>query len=627
MAATTYHVPGVYYEPQPRAPEAVPVRTDVVGFIGFDPRVVNGTSASTLTWLPLFPPPSPPAGHAFRVNVASFRLATRKVRGTVPASTDFVLSESAVSIPIANGQSIVYALVAREKAGKLALAAAAGLADTSELEQPPDDAAIQVALGLVPSDWSWLRLFDVTVRRELDAVFVTARPAPEIALTRCDDLRDYLLAFGAPPDDGTLLGPAIRAYFANGGRRCYVATLRRPGFEDTRQLAKVLEDMVGLPGSSELEATGLERLLLVREVVAVDVPDLYALRVDHSSRTIPLPPSQREACFVPCGSIPPKGTATSDDRFPALTPIFESNPPFDGSLAPSDVFLTQAALLSRCVAERWRVLLLLSVPLLPDGGAGPYVPPTADDARAWLLQFDYSVKQSKPGAPSLGDTDEVSCAALYWPWVLTQETVDAPVVAMPPSAYAAGILARRDLSRGPQVSPAAETLREVVGLTQSFGDQVHGDLYDPDVDAAGFAVPSVNVLRAFPGYGIQLWGARTLSTETWLRFLSVRRTLTAIELRMRAALELLVFEPNRPALWLQVTQAAFAVLLPIFESGALRGSRPEEAFYVRCDARVNPPESIALGELIVEVGVAVAAPAEFLVFRVGRREGVIEVLE
>jgi len=211
--------------------------------------------------------------------------------------------------------------------------------------------------------------------------------------------------------------------------------------------------------------------------------------------------------------------------------------------------------------------------------------------------------------------------------VLTQETVDAPVVAMPPSAYAAGILARRDLSRGPQVSPAAETLREVVGLTQSFGDQVHGDLYDPDVDAAGFAVPSVNVLRAFPGYGIQLWGARTLSTETWLRFLSVRRTLTAIELRMRAALELLVFEPNRPALWLQVTQAAFAVLLPIFESGALRGSRPEEAFYVRCDARVNPPESIALGELIVEVGVAVAAPAEFLVFRVGRREGVIEVLE
>ena len=626
MAATTYHVPGVYYEPQPRAPEAVPVRTDVVGFIGFDPRVVNGSTPATLTWAPGFPPPSPPAGHAFRVNVASFRLATRKVRGTVPAATDLVLSQSAVAIPILSGQSIVYALVAREDAGRVVLEVAHGTADASGLEQPPDDAAIKLALGLPPSDWRYLRLFDVTVRRELNAVFVTSRPSAEIALTRCDDFRDYLLAFGPPPDDGTLLGRAVRAYFANGGRRCWVATLRRPGFEDAEELTKVLDDMVGTPGSSELEATGLERLLLVRDVVAVDVPDLYALRVDHAAHTIPLPPSEREACFVPCTSIPPKGTATTDERFPAWTPIFESSPPFKGALPLNDVFRTQASLLARCVAERWRVLLLLSVPLLPDAGAGPYVPPTASDARAWLLQFDASLK-AKPNAPSIGDTDDFSCAALYWPWVMTQETVDAPIVTLPPSAYAAAILARRDLSRGPQVSPAAETLREVVGLTGTFDDKVHGELYDPDIDAAGLAVPSVNVLRAFPGYGIQLWGARTLSTETWLRFLSVRRTLTAIELRMRAALELLVFEPNRPALWLQVTQAAFAVLLPIFESGALRGSRPEEAFYVRCDARVNPPEAIARGELIVEVGVAVAAPAEFIVFRVGRREGVIEVLE
>jgi len=140
-------------------------------------------------------------------------------------------------------------------------------------------------------------------------------------------------------------------------------------------------------------------------------------------------------------------------------------------------------------------------------------------------------------------------------------------------------------------------------------------------------VPAVNVLRPFPGYGIQVWGARTLSTETWLRFLAVRRTLTAIELRMKAALDLLVFEPNTPMLWLRITHIAFGVLMPLFESGALRGERPEEAFYVRCDDSVNPPESVALGRLYVEVGVAVAAPAEFLVFRVGRREGVTEVLE
>jgi hypothetical protein len=623
MTAAQYHVPGVYYEPQPRVVEAALVRTDVVGFIGFDPRVTNGTTPSTLTWLPLFPPPAPPSGHAFRVDVASFQIMVGSVRGTVPFSRDFILSENSAALPIASGQSIIYALVVRELGGVFSLAALAGAATATGGERAPGELAIKAAFGPL----RWARIADVTVRRELDSIFLTSRPAPDLSITRCDDFRDYMLAFGAPADDGTLLGPAIRAFFANGGRRCWVATLRRPGFEDLKELANVVDDMVGLPGSSQIEATGLERLLLVPEVTVVDTPDLYALRIDRRTRSLPLPPSEREACFLPCREFPVRGIAKSNERAPAWQPIFESSPPFDGTASPSQVFLTQARLVARCVLERWRVLLLLSVPRLPDGGSGPYVPPTDRDARAWLLQFDYAVKQSKPGAPSLGDTEDLSCATLYWPWVLYQEQVDTPVLEMAPSAYAAGVIARRDLSRGPQISPANETLRQVVGLTAAVGDDVHGGLYDPEPDAAGLAVPAVNVLRAFPGYGVQVWGARTLSTETWLRFVSVRRTLTAIELRMKAALDLLVFEPNRAALWLQITHTAFAVLLPLFESGALRGSRPEEAFYVRCDGRNNPPEAVDRGELLVEVGVAVAAPAEFIAFRLGRREGVIEVLE
>jgi phage tail sheath protein FI len=169
-------------------------------------------------------------------------------------------------------------------------------------------------------------------------------------------------------------------------------------------------------------------------------------------------------------------------------------------------------------------------------------------------------------------------------------------------------------------------LKQVVALSASFDDVAHGALYSPEPDANG-PVPSLNVLRSFPGFGIQVWGARTLSTERHLRFLSVRRTLTAIELRMKAALDMLVFEPNTPHLWIQITQIAFGVLFPIFESGALRGERPEEAFYIRCDESINPPESSALGQLFIEVGVAIVAPMEFIVFRLGRREGVVEVVE
>jgi phage tail sheath protein FI len=288
----------------------------------------------------------------------------------------------------------------------------------------------------------------------------------------------------------------------------------------------------------------------------------------------------------------------------------------------SDVFRTQQRLLARCIPDRWRVLLLLSVPLMPDAATGRHGPPTSADAAAWVGQFDRLVKEA-----GFAGTEAMACAALYWPWVLSQEQVGAPVREMPPSAGAAGIVARRDLARGPQVSPASETLAQVVGLAAALDDDAHGRLYVPELDDDGLEVPGVNVLRAFPGYGIQVWGARTLSVDPWLRFIAVRRTLTAVELRIKAALDLLVFEPSTPTLWLQITQVAFSVLLPLFESGALRGERPEEAFYVRCDGTLNPPEALAAGQLLVEVGVAVAAPAEFIAFRVGRRDGVVEVLE
>jgi uncharacterized protein len=618
MAVLALHVPGVYYEPQPRAVATPIARTDIAGFIGFDPRVRNGTHGSEITALP--------AGHAFRVDIAAFQLTIGNVRALVPATIDFVLSEGAGS-PIAIGESIVYAVVVRQVSGSFVLAAVAGTPAVSDREQPPTDADVRTVLGVPATDTTWSRISNVTIRRAAAAVFVTAQPTAPLAITVCDDYRDYVLNLGEPPDDGTLLGPAVRTFFANGGRRCWVATLRRPDFDDAAGLTRVRQDMVGVQGSSELLATGLERLLLLPEVTIVDAPDLYATRVDRTTRTIPLPPSEREACFLPCTGIPPKGTATTNTRTPAWAPIFESFPPFDGtSPALNDVFDTQARLLTRCIRERWRVLLVLSVPRLPDGGSGPYIAPTDRDASAWRRQFDLAVKGA-PGAPSLGDTTDLSCAALYWPWVLTQTRVDDPVIEMSPSAHAVAVMARRDLARGPHVSAANETLRDVVGVAAVFGDDIHGALYDPPPDAGGFAVPAVNVVRAFPGYGIQVWGARTLSTDPWLRFLSVRRTLTAIELRLNAALLPLVFEPNTPGLWLHVTQTAFAVLLPLFESGALRGSRPEEAFYVRCDGRVNPPDAVARGELLVEVGVAVAAPAEFIVFRVGRRDGVIEVLE
>jgi phage tail sheath protein FI len=169
------------------------------------------------------------------------------------------------------------------------------------------------------------------------------------------------------------------------------------------------------------------------------------------------------------------------------------------------------------------------------------------------------------------------------------------------------------------VAPANERLVGVVGLSPTLDEADNATLYEPPLN--------INPLCAFPGLGVQVWGARTLSGDRWLRYLPVRRCLSAIERRALAALAPLVFEPNTPTLWFEITQAVLGILVPIFNAGALRGDTPEEAFYVRCDDTNNHSANIADGQVLCEVGVAIAAPAEFIVFRVGRREAVVEVLE
>jgi phage tail sheath protein FI len=135
---------------------------------------------------------------------------------------------------------------------------------------------------------------------------------------------------------------------------------------------------------------------------------------------------------------------------------------------------------------------------------------------------------------------------------------------------------------------------------------------------------------------VQLWGARTLrwrepesllARPDALGFVNVRRCLSAIERSVERIGQMFMFEPNGAVLRFGLTQAVAGYLIQVHRAGALVGRTPTEAFFVRCDASLNPPEAIAAGQVVCEVGVAIAAPAEFLIFRVGRRAGVIELQE
>lgn len=708
-------VPGVYYEPGPRVPEAPLVRTDVAGFIGFEPRITNGTNPSRMidaggapvghefnvditgfavdigvrrTWVPqvanlplsvdtgsipiddgqgivyslvaalnaggnarlhVLPgdagdsgreralsdeeiaalaacitdgttPSCLNGGHQFNIDVPRFHVQIANTVHCIREAIDFSLSAGS-DVPIADGQSMVYALLAVEKAGAAELMAVAGTAKAAGSEQPPANADIRARLRAQIGAGSWVRIADVHVKRLHDTVAIAvADPSwvriADIHVTRAgtaiyltvvpnlppaclEDWKDYLLRFGVPRADGTLLAPAVRAFFANGGRRCHVATVRRPDFVDSNGLQQALEEMVGVKSASAREATGLERLLLIPEVSIIDVPELHATRAAAPPAPFELPSLAEAACFRDCEKVGPAPSAIAESHSQGLDPLFSA----------SEVQAAQTRMLHRCLDEHWRVFLLLNVPREFDLNEGRFGAPSPRKALEWREYF-----------AGLGEEPQkMSCAGLYFPWLLAQEHVDAPVVEMPPTPFVAGVMARRDLKRGPHIAPANETVRGVVGLTRPIDDQINSELYEPPTN--------INILRPFAGYGVQVWGARTLSSDKWLRYVSVRRCLSAIERRAAIALEPFVFEPNTPMLWLQVTQLLLDILLPVFESGALRGKRPDEAFYIRCDAGVNPPEQIEQGIMVCEVGVAIAAPAEFIVFRLGRREGVVEVME
>jgi hypothetical protein len=131
----------------------------------------------------------------------------------------------------------------------------------------------------------------------------------------------------------------------------------------------------------------------------------------------------------------------------------------------------------------------------------------------------------------------------------------------------------------------------------------------------------VNCIRAFPGRGIRVWGARTLSSDPAWRYINVRRLYNYVEKSIENGTQWVVFEPNDRALWSRVNRDISAFLRTVWRDGALFGNTASEAFYVKVDDELNPPESRDLGRLIIEIGMCPVKPAEFVIFRISQWAG------
>lgn len=271
-----------------------------------------------------------------------------------------------------------------------------------------------------------------------------------------------------------------------------------------------------------------------------------------------------------------------DDGPGKRTGLFAFNPITDISIvcAPgvSDP-AAQDAILSHCEQNRFRVAIL--------------------DAPETI----------EKGIDTIPMPRDSTMGAYYFPYVKMYDPEADVELFAPPSGGVAGVYGRVDGARGVHKAPANEIYRGATGVKYPLTD-AEQELLNPK---------GINCIREFEGRGIRVWGARTFSSDPEWRYINVRRLFCMVEKAIQNGTNWVVFEPNTRALWKQIVRNLTAFLLRIWKDGALFGDSPEEAFYVRCDDELNPPESIDAGYVVCELGIAPAKPAEFVVFRISQK--------
>ena len=225
-----------------------------------------------------------------------------------------------------------------------------------------------------------------------------------------------------------------------------------------------------------------------------------------------------------------------------------------------------------------------------------------------ILDVPMELKKTNDVA-NFRDMYDSTYAAMYHPWLEMYDAGSKRSAYFPPSGAMAGIYARTDIERGVHKAPANEVVRGCTGLSCAYNEGEQ-DILNP---------MGVNLIRAFTGRGIRVWGARTISSNGLWKYLNVRRLFIYVEESIKANTNWVVFEPNSATLWSRVTRTIEAFLATCWRDGALAGSTPSEAFFVECGPTTMTQDDIDNGRLICQIGIAPVKPAEFVIFRITQK--------
>ncbi len=463
---------------------------------------------------------------------------------------------------------------------------------------------------------------------------------PLHAPTLVTNWTQYTTIFGEPAP-GTFLGHAVYGYFLNGGGQAYIVRVGGASTADAPGAARAELTSAATPGAVAYVATAKDA---ARGEVTVEVADATAEGAPDDSFRLVVRGGGREEVFEPVTTkrgrtnVVTQVNATSTlielaeapapaggaaDRRPANAVVtLAERPGAEVAVNPADYVGSSADRTGFGGLETIDTVTMVAVPDLMaaylagridrDGVRGVQTAMIAHcelmgDRMAILDPLpDLNPQQVREWRMNEAGYDS-KYAALYWPWLKVLGPDGRPMP-LPPSGHLAGIWARNDATRGVHKAPANEVVRGAigVGITLTRAEQ-------DDLNPVG-----VNCIRAFPGRGIRVWGARTLSSDPAWRYINVRRLYNYVESSVRLGTQWVVFEPNDKSLWERVIRTLRSFLFTVWQDGGLFGDTMEQAFYVKCDDETNPSESIEIGRLVCEIGLAVVKPAEFVVFRLAQ---------
>ncbi len=426
---------------------------------------------------------------------------------------------------------------------------------------------------------------------------------------------------------GAYLPDAVYGYFANGGGACYVVSLRALSEGKSAVAAAAVTIPTSGRGNSFKATAKTPGPSTLSVTIKAGENDTFSVTVGGETKS-GLTMKKEDDGYL--GKAEFEAVTISSVGSASATPTEGTYELEGGGIPPltADDFIGSAA--DRTGMGGLEAIDEVRLLVAPDVMAG-YDSSDAAKERVKMIQeamvthcesmkYRFAILDTPPGLNAQQAQDwreyinfDTSFAALYYPWIRVADLSGGGSTSklVPSSGHMAGIYNRTDAERGVHKAPANEVVRGAIDLELrlSKGEQ---DTLNPI---------GVNCIRTFPGRGIRVWGGRTLSSDGSWRYINVRRLFIMAEASMDTGLQWVVFEPNDRMLWARVRRDVTSFLRTVWLSGALFGSTPDEAFYVKCDDELNPPEIRDLGQLIIEVGMAPVKPAEFVIFRISQWAG------